>query len=206
MKKNTLHSGFTLIEIIVSITIFSIIMVSVMAIFLFASQMSARVELNRAMQENIKNVLEDIAEWIRSDGIQWVATELDATCKWAPNMASAHKGTQLCLNSGESYVLWTQNQTTLIWERSSNIIADCGDIDDICHVLKRDSTWDYYPLTNSFLNFNQLDFYISNTKIPQISVTLVARPSYKKWLSTEIINNNTITVQTTLSQRLIETY
>jgi len=40
-------------------------MISVIAIFLFSSQMSTRVELNRLMQENIKNVFEDIAENVR---------------------------------------------------------------------------------------------------------------------------------------------
>jgi len=40
-------------------------MVAVISIFLFSSQMSARVELNRLMQENIKNVVEDIAEEVR---------------------------------------------------------------------------------------------------------------------------------------------
>jgi hypothetical protein len=49
--------------------IFGIMMISVMSIFLFSSQMSARVELNRALQENIKNVVENIAEDIRKSGI-----------------------------------------------------------------------------------------------------------------------------------------
>jgi len=63
MKKNThTSSAFTLIELIVAISIFAVIMVSVMSIFLFSSQMSARVEIQRTMQENIKNVMEDIAE------------------------------------------------------------------------------------------------------------------------------------------------
>jgi hypothetical protein len=43
---------------------------SVMSIFLFSSQMSSRVELNRLLQENIKNVVEDIAENVRKNGIE----------------------------------------------------------------------------------------------------------------------------------------
>jgi hypothetical protein len=45
--------------------IFGIMMISVMSIFLFSSQMSSRVEINRVMQENIKNVIEDISENVR---------------------------------------------------------------------------------------------------------------------------------------------
>ncbi len=67
MRHIKLHhtKAFTLIELIVSMTIFAIIMVSVISIFLFSSQMSQRVELERNMQENIKSVMEDIAEEIR---------------------------------------------------------------------------------------------------------------------------------------------
>jgi len=61
-KHNSTYSAFTLIELIVAISIFGIIMISVMSIFLFSSQMSARVEIQRIMQENIKNVVEDISE------------------------------------------------------------------------------------------------------------------------------------------------
>ena len=70
MKRIPKHiRGFTLIEIIIAMTIFSIIMVSVLSIFLFSSQMSSRVEMNRIMQENIKNVTEDIAENMRRYGL-----------------------------------------------------------------------------------------------------------------------------------------
>jgi prepilin-type N-terminal cleavage/methylation domain-containing protein len=61
--------AFTLIEIIIAMSIFGIIMVSVLSIFLFSSQMSTRVEMNRIMQENIKNVTEDIAENIRKSNL-----------------------------------------------------------------------------------------------------------------------------------------
>jgi len=69
MKNTISHKAFTLIELIVSITIFGIIMISVMSIFIFSSQMSQRVELNRLMQENIKSVVEDIAEELRKGEI-----------------------------------------------------------------------------------------------------------------------------------------
>ena len=57
--------GFTLIELIVAITLFSIVMVSVFSIFIFASDLSGRIEINRLMQENTKNVVETITEDIR---------------------------------------------------------------------------------------------------------------------------------------------
>jgi len=70
MNKNIItYSGFTLIELIVAITIFSMIMISVLSIFILSSQMSSTIELTRVMQENVKNSFEDIAESVRKNDI-----------------------------------------------------------------------------------------------------------------------------------------
>jgi len=57
--------AFTLIEIIVSITILSIVMVSVFAIFFLVSDLSNKTDINRLIQENVKTITETIAEDIR---------------------------------------------------------------------------------------------------------------------------------------------
>jgi type II secretory pathway pseudopilin PulG len=59
--------AFTLIEIIIAITIFMIVMVSVIQIFLISSQLTNKVDINRQVQENIKNLTETIAEDIRKN-------------------------------------------------------------------------------------------------------------------------------------------
>jgi len=58
-----------LIELIVAITIFALIMVSVISVFIFSSSLSQKIEINRVMQENIKNVVETIAEDVRQNKI-----------------------------------------------------------------------------------------------------------------------------------------
>jgi prepilin-type N-terminal cleavage/methylation domain-containing protein len=52
--------AFTLIEVIVSITIFSIIMISIIAIYILSSDTSAKSDINRAMHENLKSVITEI--------------------------------------------------------------------------------------------------------------------------------------------------
>ena len=42
-----LNSWFTLVEVIVAVTIFSIIMISVMFIFVNSTQLSMKVDINR---------------------------------------------------------------------------------------------------------------------------------------------------------------
>jgi hypothetical protein len=76
--------------------IFGIMMISVMSIFLFSSQMSARVEINRVMQENIKNVVEDIAENIRKNGIDGVRNFNGPTCLMVDAANTFLTGSTLC--------------------------------------------------------------------------------------------------------------
>jgi len=51
------------------------IMISITTIFISSSDISNKAEINRAMQENIKNVIETIAEDIRQNGIESVTNE-----------------------------------------------------------------------------------------------------------------------------------
>jgi prepilin-type N-terminal cleavage/methylation domain-containing protein len=70
MKKIKLHNqAFTLIEVIVSITIFSIMMISIIWIYITSSDITMKSDINRMMQENLKNVSNTIAEDIRKNGI-----------------------------------------------------------------------------------------------------------------------------------------
>lgn len=219
MKKYTINSWFTLVELIVSIAIFGIIMTSVLAIFLFSSQMSTRVELNRIMQENIKNVMEDIAEGVRKHQISGISVAIDGNCNnliWWPS-------SKFCIKDQDadgddyivaSYVLWTydtiSNTTDIIQNTNwtpNEISTKCGDISSsgICRILKKDSTGSYYPLTNNFVHVEDLAFTVSNDLVPKVTVSLTIRPAVKKWLASDLVRASTVQVQTTISERSIKT-
>jgi len=205
MKKyNSTYSAFTLIELIVAISIFGIIMISVMSIFLFSSQMSARVEIQRIMQENIKNVVEDISEWVRINGLSGVLPDggVDA-CTWSWISLT---GTKLCLNNSIQYSIWYEDAWWSSWVRATDILNDCGNISDRCHVLKKDATGGYYPLSNSFIHFENISFVIVPGDIPKLLLHMTVRPSSNKGLASTIIKNNRIFIQTVLSERLVKTY
>ena len=209
MKKYNYISWFTLVELIVSISIFSIMMVSVVSIFLFSSQMSTRVELNRAMQENIKNVVEDIAEWVRVSWIVWIVEFWSSNC--STSLSGATKiGFKLCLESGVEYVLWYKH-TSWDWLPQTGwddcvLPSSAAPDKQNCRILKRSSEFDdYFPLTNSFIAFEDIQFIVTNTDMPKVTLILKIRPSTEKGLSIDIIENNTHIIQTTVSERLIKT-
>lgn len=59
------HDAFTLIELIVSITILSVILLSVFEIYSNILQINKRLEVMRIVQENIRNITEQIAGDVR---------------------------------------------------------------------------------------------------------------------------------------------
>ena len=200
------RSAFTLIEIIIAMTIFGIIMVSVLSIFLFSSQMSTRVEMNRLMQENIKNVTEDISENLRLSSLaDVIADGSNASCAVT---AFTGTGTKLCLKSWVEYTIGYFDESLNKWTKQNNI-SECRDITKSnCHIIKADGssiTDDYYPLSNSFTHFENMSFEITNQEIPKVSIHMTVRPSAKKWLAVEIVENGITHIQTTLSERLITT-
>lgn len=203
MKKNIIHTWFTLIELIVAISIFAILMISVLSIFLFSSQMSIRVELNRSMQENIKNVVEDITENIRKWWVAWLK-DFWWTCTWLSGWNSISSD-GLCLESWDEYILWSYDEINDVWTRVDDSEVFCSDVESECRVLKREWTWDYFPLTNSFIHFQRIEFSLSNEKLPKLTINLSVRPSFRKWIPLEMIENNILHIQTTVSERLIET-
>ena len=74
MKNN--KRWFTLVEIMVALTIFSIIMVSVMSIYIVSSETTYNSEISRAMQENVKNVYMEISEDVIKNWINWAFANL----------------------------------------------------------------------------------------------------------------------------------
>ena len=224
MKKHTNIAWFTLIELIISIAIFGMIMISVIAIFLFSSQMSTRVELNRLMQENIKNVLEDIAENVRV----WEIWEIDANDNRVKGVLEdggtadcnaiwpTKVWTKLCLKGDIQYTIGYYDTTLWpgTWKRANSIQNDCQDNPitwtnlQTCHIIKSDGWGPYYPLTNSFVTFTDVKFIVTNTDatdIPRVTISMVVRPAIRKWLAPNLLKLNEVVIQTSISERLIET-
>lgn len=212
MKQSYTYTWFTLIEMIVALTIFSMTMVSVLMIFYLSSQMSIQVELNRFMQENVKNTFDIIAEDVRTwsiEGVRWFEAQCDPT-----HQRQSHI---LCLSSG------LRNIEIALWEKISETdwslvsdMAQCQDITSQCYVIKREqvldtSSWDpsfteWYPLTNSKSHVTLLEFQFLGEAHPRVSLQVGIRPAIRQWMATHIVEQQEIIVQTTLSERYIQQF
>lgn len=203
MKKNS-KTWFTLIELLVSISILSIVMISIFTIFQLASEANNRTDISRAMQENIKNIVETIAEDVRTKSISWLNSQINWSCdlSWWGYLTWS----KLCI-WGNNYYLARFNNTTWVYNRIIDF-SDCDIWKESCVLVKKDVNGDINPLSNSWVEFRNINFSVVNleNKEKKLILNFVMQPSTKKWIKMWLIKDNKIIFQTTFSQRLYNSY
>ena len=197
MKNN--KSWFTLIELIVSISILSVIMISVFTIFSLAWDLSNKTDISRSMQENIKNIVETIAEDLRKNWSSWVNSDIIYwDCK-LPQDKNYLAWNKICIWNNSYYLAKLIDWT---WNRITNT-DDCNN--NQCFLVLND--WiNITQLSNSWVEFKKLNFYVSNSKQKKVVISFELQPSKTKWIKRDLINSNKVIFQTTLSQRLYNDY
>lgn len=191
MKKNNLHKqAFTLVEILIAVTIFSIIMISVLMIYITATDISKKYDINREMRNNIKSVVEDIAEEVRKNDIKWVKSDYF----WDFNFSN-WSWSRLKVKNGPEYRLFKSIQS-----------LDCNDIKNICSIIKFDKNWaEIWPLSNSKISFTNLSFNVSwEYDIPKVTINFIARAAIKSWIRSKLAERTKLIFQTTISERALK--
>lgn len=190
-NSKNLNSWFTLVEIIVAVTIMSIIMVSVMFIFVNSTQLSMKVDINRVLQENSKNIIETISEDLRKNDLKVCWGWITNWCIWS-----------------EPISIWSE---LWIWDNwyylaKNDTIAGFIKVDDInycntnqCYLLKNNEM-----LSNSFVTVQNLKFSIFKEHIPKVQINLLLKPMWWKWVNSNLIKNTELNLQTTLSEQYIK--
>ncbi len=190
--KNLRKNAFTLVEIIVAVTIFSIITISIISIFINTSQISAKIDINRLMQENSKNIIETIAE----DLLNWQIPQ-----------CSESSDTSLCIWE-EKMLVW---QELKLWENHYYLAIKDDLLDEFikinsleecenkqCFLLKNGDI-----LSNSYVKIKKLQFTLFTEHIPKLQINMILSPMSKKWIPENLIKQNEINIQTTLSTNLM---
>lgn len=179
--------GFTLVELIVSISIMSIILVAIMSVFFSMNNVSQKTDIQRQLQINTKNAIESMAEDMRSHGVN----STSCSVIWADN------NSYWCSNAGNKYYLWKKDDLGVFSVAS---IQYCTEIKNNCYILKNG-----IPLTNSFLSVTWLHFMLlGNEDIPRLSIQMHARPAVKKWISSWLAEASKVQIQTTISQSFLK--
>ena len=179
--------AFTLVEMLVSMTIFSMIMVSIVMIYALASDISAKYDITREMRQNIKSVVEDISEEVRINWIVWVANNyLDPYIFW--------EWTRLKLKNGSEYRI-----------KKSDTLLNCSDIKNICSIYKYKNWLEIWPLSNSKVSFTDLSFNVTGSwAVPKVTLKFTARAAIRAWLRPWLAEKTKLIFQTTFSERALK--
>ncbi|MDD5769508.1 MAG: prepilin-type N-terminal cleavage/methylation domain-containing protein [Candidatus Gracilibacteria bacterium] len=190
--------GFTLIEIIVSIAVLSMIMISVFTIFSLSADLNNKTDISRALQENIKNLEQIIIDDIKINNISGVNSDIVISNCQISLTSKYSSGTKLCVGTN-SYYLARQEAGT--WIRIGNY-NECELGINSCYLVKHDENGNITQLSNSWLEFRKLYFYVTNDKIKKVSINFEVQPSIHKGIKPELVKNNKINFETTISERL----
>lgn len=193
--KSNFKSAFTVIEVLVWVTILAIIMISVMSIYISSTDISLKTDINRAMQENIKNAVETIAEDVRKNGSNGIKVHLADTVCTSPSVNRHISWSNLCIWWTMKYTLWKLNESTGVYDIVDN--SQCDELQESgCSVLQNGA-----PIINSWVDVKKLEFRVSTTEVSKVTVLMEVQPSIKKWVKPDLVNNSKIHFQTTISQR-----
>jgi prepilin-type N-terminal cleavage/methylation domain-containing protein len=75
------QQGFTLMEIVVSTTIFAVVLTMTLAIFNYALKINRRTEALRQTTQGMRNFTEFLVKEIRNGKIEYSATPVSASCE-----------------------------------------------------------------------------------------------------------------------------
>lgn len=190
------NKWFTLIELIVSITILSLIMISVFTIFQLSNQLSNKTDISRAMQENIKNIVENISQDIRNNQISWVNSDFTTWDCWFWEWIYS-SWTKLCVWNNSYYLAQNKSQSRI----RVKDFSDCVYFKQQCVLVKND--WNkIQPLSNSWVDFRKLSFYTTKNWVKKVIISFDLSPSNKKWLNQNLVKSNELFFQTTIAERL----
>jgi len=207
MKKT--HNAFTLIELVVSITILAIVMVSIFAIFALSADLNNKTDISRAMQENVKNIVEVISEDVRKLKITGV-NESGGNCGFDASTTFT-SGDMLCLENTKTgdqhkYYLGKKDATDAVTRVHSS--AECTDLQP-CFLVFHDNDWPT-KLSNDWVQFTGLRFDVTGNgtdgELGKVVVRFQLQPSVHKGVKPQLVEETKLIFQTTLSGRIYKDY
>ena len=221
------RAGFTLLELIIAMSIFMLMSSMAFLIYFNISETSRRLQISREISESARQVTEYLASEIRS---KWVVTEPKNTFSsstpheaWKHDFASSYKDNwsevlPLDPEEGDSkkakkFVVYGKKDKND--SLSSCTSQDKEDVAMHCGIYvvetKENGQKDIYNLIDVFrseedrkrVKVKNAKFYISASEGDATKVTLkmTLQLMPKEWVPASLVQNTTMEIQTTFSER-----
>lgn len=211
--KNT--SGFTLVEMVLATTIFAVMSVTVLSVYIQTSSLSTRLKATRYLSETSRQITESIAEDVKENGIQETAAIPSSPYPyWNGTTEYSGSGTEILSIGGGSRVYIYGKKTVAGIDPcddsdKKNLKIHCG-----LYIVKNNDYINAYNLVDSFIpeeekkrvKIQHMRFYISGDgNTTERKVTLVAKLILMPRIGIDMnVSESTLDIQTTISERFFK--
>lgn len=202
MKNNS--RAFTLIELVVSITILSVILLSVFQVYSNILMINKRLEIMRVVQENVRNITERIATDVRE---KWIdLSYYDNSHVNRTNNYSGSGNSILAIRWGDKYYLMTDRGS---WPTICNEIEQKDPLIH-CYIGKEDITGTRKAISDERVRIENIRFFLSGNTGESLTnlgqegkVTLILSIGIENGVgvSSDIAKGTRMSIQTTISEK-----
>lgn len=209
-----------MIEMAISITIFAVMSMAVISIYIQTTAVWQKLRMTRHLSESAREITERIADDVRTGGISLLWSSYDdhtvGNDLWKSPDYTSHGGEILGIGNETTvkkrYVFWKINNTSHLVERCLD--ADKKNPQIHCWLYNIDGTswWEPFNLIDTFIpeedkkrvKVEDLKFYISwdgvtTEKKVTLVFTLALMP--RVWIPGWLISDTKLHIQTTVSER-----
>lgn len=208
-----LRSGFTLIELTISVTILSIIMLSVFVVYSHIITLNKRLDANRLLQENTRNITERIANDVRNNGISFSYYDGSTTDK---NRNYTASGSSILAVKDPNlnyryYTYYAMKKDPITGTYLQCLDSDLLNVNTHCFLGLQEWIKAPVSITDDFVRLQSLRFFISgkdkdalDSRSNEWKVTLVFSLGIDKSFAggQELVKTESITTQTTISEKM----
>lgn len=219
------RSGFTLIELMISLTILGMMTIMMMMTYFQMSETSRRLQMSRELSETAREITEQIAQDIRTHGLVFSgATEFDRTTQysgWKNIVTSyAESGTEVLpigFSGSEAHLYYAYGK------RTNTGFAPCTEVDrqtptthcGLYRIMATDRSKGY-NLVDGFredeakkrIKITDLKFYISGTDagaVPKVTLKMTLELMPRGGVPPSLVRATKLELQTTFSHRFYHT-
>jgi prepilin-type N-terminal cleavage/methylation domain-containing protein len=220
--------GFTLVEIIVAVTILAVVLVSVFEIYSQIITTSKRLELARGLQQNTRTITESIASEVRNNGIAFEcygiapvpgcggSTPMDYATTGADTLILRGGVNDCTAGSTGCFVKYYLARTDSVIPSVACTTADLSNLNIDCYltrqVVQGSAELSNTRLSDSLTRIKNLRFFVSGVGARQftnstdtegkvtIAFTLSLAP--RQGLDSKLADSLVIPVQTTITEKL----
>lgn len=159
-------SGFTLVELVIAITIFALLSVTISSIYIQTTYVGQKLRHTRHLAETAREITERIADDVREKGLSWrtlTPTEYNYTY-WNSIDYSGSGAEILGIGNGDDFYLYGKKNTTT----TPITIDSCNNTDK---ADKNTHCWLYYVKNNNYVDaFNLVDSFIPEEEKKRVKI------------------------------------